>query len=228
MTTGALVVEDLRAKGTAKPTALLLASSPRAETWRYVFGSTTVPIKALMPRQTILPGIGPTFVLDVDVSRLDAGQIERAAETISKRFDVPIDEVRQGILGEHGLPILCDELAATTLRFCDGCNADLGALAPHALTCEYQRPSSPPPAPTTTQAWNVCPTCHELADIPDETMPGSFIDCSWCDENLYIDQCADDEWRLLLASDVNDDEEDSDEEPSVVFFTSFPFDEEAD
>jgi hypothetical protein len=218
MSTGALVVDALRDAEnatTAKPTALLLASSPRAETWRYVFGSTTIPIMALMPRQTILPGIGPAFVLDVDISRLDAGQIERAAETISKRFDVPIEEVRQGILGEHGLPILCDELAATTLRFCDGCNADLGALAPHASTCEYQRPSLPPEPASATPAWNVCPTCHELADISDEPMPGSFVDCSWCD---------DDTWRLFLASDVDDDEEDSDGEPSAVFFTSFPFD----
>lgn len=154
MTTGILVVDDLRAAEdvtAAKPTALLLASSSRAETWRYVFGSTTVPIKSMMPRQTILPGIGPAFVLDVDVSRLDAGQIDRAAETISKRFDVPIDEARHDILGEHGLPIRCHELATTTLRFCDGCNADLGALAPHADACEYQRPCSQPEE----KAWHI-------------------------------------------------------------------------
>lgn len=53
------------------------------------------------------------------------------------------------------------------------------------------------------RSWNVCPLCGELADVPDECMPGARFKCSDCGTDLYAEYFTDGTWQLLLASDVD-------------------------
>lgn len=55
----------------------------------------------------------------------------------------------------------------------------------------------------TEPPWNTCPACSELADVPDECMPGSRFNCSDCGVGLYAECFTDDTWALLLESDVD-------------------------
>ncbi|TKD00405.1 hypothetical protein [Polyangium fumosum] len=65
-------------------------------------------------------------------------------------------------------------------------------------------------------AWNVCPSCERLADLPDgEVFAGTYFDCIHCGEGLYAEVFGDDDWQLLRASEVEEGEKDKHGEPSV-------------
>jgi hypothetical protein len=92
-------------------TATIHQGSPRAEQWRRVFGSDTVPIKSPIPVHAHLPGLGLRKVYLVEVGALSAEQIEAVIAHLAERFCVEAREVRADLLAEHGLPILAEDLA---------------------------------------------------------------------------------------------------------------------
>ena len=140
-------------------------------------------------------------------------------ETTPKMVDGPIlHEVR--VEGEEG-----ERRAVVTLEF-----APSFALTPlisnNRFSIGYTPPAGPIHFPPSTPAklpseavpsdapWNRCPACNKLADLPDFEQPGTRLKCCHCGEMLYADCFGEDDWRLLLASDVDGPEsrEDADEE----------------
>ena len=96
-------------------TATLLETSPRAPSWRAVFGGLTVPIRSRISKLARVPvtpatPLGVAEVLEVDVERLDSEQLTRASALLAVAFDIPADEVRAG-LTTQGLPILAIDVA---------------------------------------------------------------------------------------------------------------------
>lgn len=91
-------------------------ASPQAEWWSRITGSLDVPLKAPVPVPARLEeGEEPQLVYLVDVERLPEKQLEAICSVMAAKFGVPIDEVRAGIRGEHGLPIREDQM--TTITF---------------------------------------------------------------------------------------------------------------
>lgn len=63
---------------------------------------------------------------------------------------------------------------------------------------------------TSPAAWNVCPSCNELTDLPDFEQPGTPLTCTNCGTRLVAEcfgHSDDTEWRLILASEYYDDDE---------------------
>lgn len=92
-----------------KPWAHLDPDSNRAETWRAIYGGLSVPIESPCPVLAHSPiGIEEFYKLDLD--RLEPEVIERAIGHIVERFELPEAEVREGVFGEQGLPILAEDV----------------------------------------------------------------------------------------------------------------------
>lgn len=67
------------------------------------------------------------------------------------------------------------------------------------------------PAP----AWNTCPACSKLVDLPDFEHPGTELPCSECGEALVAECYGDggnEEWALILASEYFDTSPESPED----------------
>lgn len=92
------------------PTVVLREDSPRAADWRHVFGSLSVLVKSTSARPSLLPDGRVGMVYDVDIPRLAPEVIERAVTFIAERFGLPIDTVRTGVLGNHGIHLLAEDI----------------------------------------------------------------------------------------------------------------------
>lgn len=69
-------------------------------------GTTTVPVKSLIPLQCSTPGMENMLFYQMDISSLSESQIDRLAVHIAKKFRLPFDTVKDDLIGNHGLPIL--------------------------------------------------------------------------------------------------------------------------
>lgn len=92
-------------------TATISSRSLRADAWRRLFGSETIQIRSPIPVRAELPGLGEREVYLVDVKCLQADQIDRIAAEMSEKFGEPQAEVREGLIGGHGLPILAEDVS---------------------------------------------------------------------------------------------------------------------
>ena len=78
----------------------------RAEKFRSVFGTTSVPIKSMIPEYANLPGFDePQLVYLLDVDRITSEQFARLVAHVSLEFGLPAHEVEHGIIA-GGFPIL--------------------------------------------------------------------------------------------------------------------------
>jgi hypothetical protein len=96
-----------------RPTATIDLASPRAAKWLADFGTDTVPIKSPVPHRSHLEGLGVREVYVVDVAALAPEVLERLVRGLAADFAIPPEEVRAGLLGDHGLPILASEVSVT-------------------------------------------------------------------------------------------------------------------
>lgn len=96
----------------ALPVATIRAESPRAERWRELFGGEEVPITSPISDLT-RDGETVVEIYFCDVQRLTPEQIERVVAHIAATYNLPEEEVRADLLGEHGLPLLAADLAVT-------------------------------------------------------------------------------------------------------------------
>lgn len=87
--------------------------SERAAWWREVYGSLEVPLVSPVPELGYKPdGLLAQF-FRVDVSKLTEEQLERAARFLAEKFGEPVESVREGILGDHGIPVLAEDVSVT-------------------------------------------------------------------------------------------------------------------
>lgn len=97
----------------------LRQGSARWEVWRAIMGDgaqdVAVPLLSPIPFVGTAPGHdhGALFYA-VDVVALTPEQLERAIAVMAERFRVPTEEVRRGVMGEHGIPVLADDVAVVT------------------------------------------------------------------------------------------------------------------
>lgn len=83
----------------------------RADEFRAVFGSDTVPICSPIPARAVLEGIEPDGsagerdVFLLDVAQVEARALARLYDHLAQKFGVPVETVA-GFVLEHGLPIL--------------------------------------------------------------------------------------------------------------------------
>lgn len=88
----------------------------QASWWREVYGSLDMPLKSMIAHQSNVPGTDePEHCYYVDLTKLTDGQIDKICEVMAREFNVPIDVVRSGVLGDHGVPVLAKHL--TTVSF---------------------------------------------------------------------------------------------------------------
>jgi hypothetical protein len=93
-------------------TATLHACSERSGAWARLFGGQTVAIKSPIPQHAELPGLGVREIYFVDLEKLSPVQLDRIAQEMSVRFDVPLQEVVEG-LRTQGLPILAEDVSVS-------------------------------------------------------------------------------------------------------------------
>jgi hypothetical protein len=89
-------------------------SCPTASWWVDIYGSLSVPLKSFIPHIARTPPGSQTakrYYL-IDVTRLTAAQIEQIVRVMSEQFNVPLKIVRDGVLGEHGVPVLAEHLVS--------------------------------------------------------------------------------------------------------------------
>jgi hypothetical protein len=91
-------------------TAQILKSSPRYRDWLDVLGTDTVPIESPVPHVGIFPDRGQKECYAVAVKKLSTSQIDKIVGFCAKRFEVPEAEVLASLFGEHGLPILAEDV----------------------------------------------------------------------------------------------------------------------
>ncbi|MGH9685268.1 MAG: hypothetical protein ACRD4S_16860 [Candidatus Acidiferrales bacterium] len=90
--------------------ATIMKDSPRYRQWADVLGTDTVPIESPNAHLGVFVGIGEAQCYKVAVKQLSPEQIERIVAFVSEKFQISADEVRDGILGDHGLPILARDV----------------------------------------------------------------------------------------------------------------------
>lgn len=105
-------MQHRNSNGLMLPVGSLDPACPEAQWWSIIVGSLDVPLKGPVPVRATGPAelAEPQAVYLVDMNRLTEDQIEGICKVMSAKFDVPIDEVRQGIRAEHGLPIRADRI----------------------------------------------------------------------------------------------------------------------
>lgn len=85
----------------------------RVADFERVFGSTTVPVRQLLPSPVYLNlPIGPKLCYELDLDALAEDQLERLIEYGAERFGMPVDEARAELA--HGFPILADDCTFLT------------------------------------------------------------------------------------------------------------------
>lgn len=87
----------------------------QASWWKEIYGSHDVPLKSGLPHKATVPNHDdPQDCYLIDVKRLSPEQIEKICRTMATKFNVPIEEVREGVLGEHGVPVLAKNLSGVS------------------------------------------------------------------------------------------------------------------
>lgn len=89
----------------ALPEGTIREDSPRAETWKKVFGSLTIPLKSPIPVTMDGDG-GPKRFFLVDLKRLTETQKARVIAHVAEKYDLDPATVAEDLESEHGLPIL--------------------------------------------------------------------------------------------------------------------------
>lgn len=96
-----------------KNTAIISERSPRYQEWLDVFGGNEVPIiNIVIPNKAnVLGEIRDVYMLDL--AKLTPAQIWRLTRHISRKFEIPSDEVARD-LPKIGVPILAEDVMITT------------------------------------------------------------------------------------------------------------------
>jgi hypothetical protein len=87
---------------------------PTASWWLDIYGSLSIPLKSFVPHIASTPVADPApkrYYL-IDLSRLTKDQIEKIGRVMSSEFNVPLEDVMEGIYGEHGVPVLAEHLTS--------------------------------------------------------------------------------------------------------------------
>lgn len=92
-------------------TATLLKSSPRYRDWIEVLGTDKVLVESPIPHAGLFPKLGERQCYEVSVKKLSTMQLDNLVAHIAKRFEIPEPEVLSELLGEHGLPILAEDVS---------------------------------------------------------------------------------------------------------------------
>jgi hypothetical protein len=106
-------VSDALNMPSALTTASINPNSPRFAEWNQVFGSDRIPICGPFVRVGRAPGLARAEFYRLDISRLTGAQIDNLVRHLSRKFEIPEAEVVIGIIGEHGVPILADDVVVT-------------------------------------------------------------------------------------------------------------------
>lgn len=93
-------------------TATIRKESPRAESWREVFGSYEIPLQSPVPVLASAPGIEEGLFYQLDLQALTQAQRERLIGYIVKKFGVEKQEVVE-TLDTVGCPILDEDVTIT-------------------------------------------------------------------------------------------------------------------
>lgn len=87
-------------------------SCERASWWKEVYGSLEVPITSPVPVIAVGPDGKKAQYYMVNTQELSAEQLEKVAQFVSEKFDLPIDEVRTEI-EVQGIPLLAEDLTVS-------------------------------------------------------------------------------------------------------------------
>jgi hypothetical protein len=89
--------------------AVLTTGNERWGWWLDGFGCHGIPVISPVPHVGLFKGQARHFYT-ADVSAFSPDQLQRVASHLSRRVGVPIAEVLIDLLGEHGLPILAEDV----------------------------------------------------------------------------------------------------------------------
>ena len=91
-------------------TAIIAKDSPRADRWREVFGSESVPLISPVAVRGQVLGMESARFYKLDVRALSDDQRRRLEAYLCGRFRLSEAEVRASLESEHGMPILADDV----------------------------------------------------------------------------------------------------------------------
>jgi hypothetical protein len=91
-------------------TAIIAKDSPRAARWREVFGTETIPLVSPLAQRGMVLGMESARFYKLDVRRLSPEQRRRLVAYLTGRFRLSEAEVNESLDGEHGMPILADDV----------------------------------------------------------------------------------------------------------------------
>lgn len=98
--------------------ATLSMSSERYTAWMRVFGTCRIPILAPVPQEAMRPEGGTGLFYRVDVAALTPDQRGRLVVFLAAKFHLAAKDVEEGIDGEHGCPILAEDVIVSfDMRF---------------------------------------------------------------------------------------------------------------
>lgn len=90
------------------------ATDPRrAEFWKQVFGTTTVPIKSIVPSCASVPGNPNAVTYELDLRAISTEQRRRLVEALAEEFEIDVQLVEDN-LEREGVPVLADHVAIWT------------------------------------------------------------------------------------------------------------------
>ncbi len=90
--------------------AVISEESPRYGDWMKVFGTNRVPVVSPLSHTNNAPGIVAREFYKLNVRALSPEQRARMVAHLAEKFGAPISEVERDIDGEHGVPILADDV----------------------------------------------------------------------------------------------------------------------
>jgi hypothetical protein len=93
-------------------TTVTIHDQERRQLWEKVFPGARVPVKSILEVSVNVPERGEVGAYMLDLDALTLEQIEGVCMIISKRFKIPIEEVRGEI--NKGVPIVADGVSVST------------------------------------------------------------------------------------------------------------------
>lgn len=85
----------------------------RAADWLAAYDILAAPVRSPIPEVVEIPERGPVAAYWLDLARLDDEEVHRVVEALSRRFGLPVAEVRVQV-ATAGVPILADGVTLST------------------------------------------------------------------------------------------------------------------
>jgi hypothetical protein len=93
-------------------TTARIYDEPRRALWMQIFPDAVIPIRSILTQRVRVPERGEVDAYMLDLDAISDDQREGVIRLISRRFEIPIEEVRAEI--DLGVPIIAEGVSVST------------------------------------------------------------------------------------------------------------------